>query len=86
MYERINTSKHGTGLNLILPREKIMQIPHVKNNVQVCFLMTSTRSVVEGLYNIECAGTVGELTMALSDLLWEDMVAGPEPQRLKVPY
>lgn len=31
-------------------------------------------------------GTVGELTMALSDLLWEDMVAGPEPQRLKVPY
>lgn len=31
-------------------------------------------------------GTVGELTMALSDLLWEDMVAGPEPQRLKIPY
>ncbi|KAK3028387.1 hypothetical protein RJ639_039597 [Escallonia herrerae] len=31
-------------------------------------------------------GTVGELTMALSDLLWEDMVAGPEPQRLQVPY
>ncbi|KAK6132805.1 hypothetical protein DH2020_033448 [Rehmannia glutinosa] len=31
-------------------------------------------------------GNVGELTMALSDLLWEDMVAGPETQRLLVPY
>lgn len=63
-----------------------MQIPHVMINVQVCFLMTSTSSVVEGLSHIAFAGTVGELTMALSDLLWEDMVAGPEPQRLKIPY
>lgn len=31
-------------------------------------------------------GKVGELTMALSDLVWEDMVAGPETQRLSVPY
>ncbi|KAL4555079.1 hypothetical protein LXL04_037690 [Taraxacum kok-saghyz] len=31
-------------------------------------------------------GKVGELTMALSDLVWEDMVAGPETHRLKVPY
>ncbi|XP_055824854.1 D-amino-acid transaminase, chloroplastic-like isoform X1 [Solanum dulcamara] len=31
-------------------------------------------------------GEVGELTMALSDLLWEDMAAGPESQRIRVPY
>ena len=31
-------------------------------------------------------GKVGELTMALSDLLWDDMVAGPEVQRVPVPY
>ncbi|XP_031106745.1 D-amino-acid transaminase, chloroplastic-like [Ipomoea triloba] len=31
-------------------------------------------------------GKVGELTMALSDLLWEDMVAGPDTQRIPVPY
>ncbi|GLU15470.1 hypothetical protein SLE2022_319560 [Rubroshorea leprosula] len=31
-------------------------------------------------------GKVGELTMALSDLLWDDMVAGPETQRFAVPY
>ncbi|XP_058095808.1 D-amino-acid transaminase, chloroplastic-like [Magnolia sinica] len=31
-------------------------------------------------------GRVGELTLALSDLLWEDMTAGPETQRLCVPY
>nr|AZL41263.1 4-amino deoxychorismate lyase [Datisca glomerata] len=31
-------------------------------------------------------GKVGDLTMALSDLLWEDMVAGPETQRIHVPY
>lgn len=31
-------------------------------------------------------GKVGELTMALSDLVWEDMVVGPETHRLKVPY
>ncbi|ERN06566.1 D-amino-acid transaminase, chloroplastic [Amborella trichopoda] len=31
-------------------------------------------------------GMVGELTMALSKLLWEDMVAGPDTQRLRVPY
>ncbi|KAA8526807.1 hypothetical protein F0562_008964 [Nyssa sinensis] len=31
-------------------------------------------------------GTVGALTMALSDLLWDDMVAGPETQRFLVPY
>ncbi|KAL3849209.1 hypothetical protein ACJIZ3_011091 [Penstemon smallii] len=31
-------------------------------------------------------GEVGELTMALSDLLWEDMVAGPETQRFPVPF
>ncbi|KAL6999566.1 aminodeoxychorismate lyase [Sarracenia purpurea var. burkii] len=30
-------------------------------------------------------GMVGELTMALSDLLWDDMVAGPETQRLPIP-
>ncbi|KAF6155882.1 hypothetical protein GIB67_039213 [Kingdonia uniflora] len=32
------------------------------------------------------SGKVGELTLALSDLLWEDMVAGPEAQRLRVFY
>ncbi|KAG6637268.1 hypothetical protein I3843_11G162700 [Carya illinoinensis] len=31
-------------------------------------------------------GKVGELTMALSDLLWDDMLAGPETQRLPVPH
>ncbi|XP_034679392.1 D-amino-acid transaminase, chloroplastic-like isoform X1 [Vitis riparia] len=31
-------------------------------------------------------GLVGELTMALSDLLWDDMVAGPKTQRLLVTY
>ncbi|KAL1563734.1 aminodeoxychorismate lyase [Salvia divinorum] len=31
-------------------------------------------------------GNVGELTMALSDLLWEDMVDGPETQRIPVSY
>lgn len=31
-------------------------------------------------------GKVGDLTMALSDLVWEDMVAGLETHRLKVPY
>ncbi|XP_073026946.1 D-amino-acid transaminase, chloroplastic-like isoform X2 [Primulina eburnea] len=31
-------------------------------------------------------GNVGELTMALSDLLWEDMISGPETQRIPVPY
>ncbi|XP_008226423.1 PREDICTED: D-amino-acid transaminase, chloroplastic-like [Prunus mume] len=32
-------------------------------------------------------GKVGELTMALSDLVWEDMVAGPTgTQRIAVPY
>lgn len=31
-------------------------------------------------------GKVGELTMALSDLLWDDMVGGPEGQRIPVPY
>ncbi|XVE50183.1 hypothetical protein DITRI_Ditri01bG0141500 [Diplodiscus trichospermus] len=31
-------------------------------------------------------GKVGDLTMALSDLLWHDMVAGPDTQRFFVPY
>ncbi|KAL5715786.1 aminodeoxychorismate lyase [Ranunculus cassubicifolius] len=31
-------------------------------------------------------GKVGQLTLALSDLLWDDMSAGPETQRLCVPY
>lgn len=31
-------------------------------------------------------GNVGELTLALSNLLWDDMVAGPDTQRLCVPY
>lgn len=31
-------------------------------------------------------GNVGELTLALSDLVWDDMVAGPDTQRLCVPY
>ncbi|KAJ9182938.1 hypothetical protein P3X46_006868 [Hevea brasiliensis] len=31
-------------------------------------------------------GKVGELTMALSDLLWDDMVAGVGMQRVPVPY
>ncbi|KAI3936422.1 hypothetical protein MKW92_010010 [Papaver armeniacum] len=31
-------------------------------------------------------GKVGDLTMALSDLLWDDMVAGPGLQRICVPY
>ncbi|MCL7045373.1 hypothetical protein MKW94_029826 [Papaver nudicaule] len=29
-------------------------------------------------------GKVGDLTIALSDLLWDDMVAGPG--RIRVPY
>lgn len=33
-----------------------------------------------------CAGKVGELTMALSDLIWEEMESGGEPQRVQVPY
>ncbi|XVF78584.1 hypothetical protein PTKIN_Ptkin14bG0146000 [Pterospermum kingtungense] len=31
-------------------------------------------------------GKVGDLTMALSDLLWHDMVAGPDSQRFPIPY
>lgn len=31
-------------------------------------------------------GKVGELTMELSDLVWGDMVAGPESHRTLVPY
>lgn len=31
-------------------------------------------------------GHVGELTLALSDLLWEDMASGPGLQRVRVPY
>ncbi|CAN6463251.1 unnamed protein product [Victoria cruziana] len=31
-------------------------------------------------------GKVGELTLALSDLLWQDMVLGPETHRIPVPY
>ncbi|KAH7673867.1 4-amino-4-deoxychorismate lyase protein [Dioscorea alata] len=31
-------------------------------------------------------GRVGELTLTLSDLLWEDMKAGPGSQRVHVPY
>uniref|UniRef100_A0A6N2NH20 Aminotransferase class I/classII large domain-containing protein n=1 Tax=Salix viminalis TaxID=40686 RepID=A0A6N2NH20_SALVM len=31
-------------------------------------------------------GKVGELTMALSDLLWDDMVAGPGTLRIPLPY
>ncbi|KAM7495421.1 hypothetical protein LguiB_030030 [Lonicera macranthoides] len=31
-------------------------------------------------------GKVGELTMALSDLIWEEMESGGEPQRIQVPY
>lgn len=31
-------------------------------------------------------GKVGALTLALSDLLWEDMIAGPETHRLRIPY
>ncbi|KAF4393975.1 hypothetical protein G4B88_025944 [Cannabis sativa] len=31
-------------------------------------------------------GRVGELTMKLSDLLWEDMEVGPETHRTPVPY
>ncbi|ONK55626.1 uncharacterized protein A4U43_UnF790 [Asparagus officinalis] len=31
-------------------------------------------------------GRVGELTLALSDLLWEDMTSGPGLQRVCVPY
>ena len=31
-------------------------------------------------------GRVGELTMLLSDMLWDDMVAGPGTQRIPVPY
>ncbi|KAF9666739.1 hypothetical protein SADUNF_Sadunf16G0260100 [Salix dunnii] len=31
-------------------------------------------------------GKVGELTKALSDLLWDDMVAGPVTLRIPVPY
>lgn len=37
-------------------------------------------------YALFLTGNVGELTMALSDLLWEDMVAGPETQRHCVSY
>ncbi|KAF7838818.1 D-amino-acid transaminase, chloroplastic-like [Senna tora] len=31
-------------------------------------------------------GRVGELTMHLSDLLWDDMVAGPDTQRIPISY
>ncbi|KAK4255843.1 hypothetical protein QN277_008787 [Acacia crassicarpa] len=31
-------------------------------------------------------GNVGKLTMLLSDLLWDDMLAGPHTQRIAVPY
>ncbi|KAK6946680.1 Aminotransferase class IV [Dillenia turbinata] len=31
-------------------------------------------------------GMVGELALALSDLLWDDMVAGPDTQKIPVPY
>ncbi|KAK7244246.1 hypothetical protein RIF29_39065 [Crotalaria pallida] len=31
-------------------------------------------------------GTVGELTMLVSDLLWDDMVSGPDTQRIPVTY
>ncbi|OIW11551.1 hypothetical protein TanjilG_26917 [Lupinus angustifolius] len=31
-------------------------------------------------------GKVGELTMSLSDLIWDDMVAGPDSQRIHVTY
>ncbi|KAJ4976083.1 hypothetical protein NE237_001189 [Protea cynaroides] len=31
-------------------------------------------------------GNVGELTLALSDLLWEDMLTGPETHRVPIPY
>lgn len=31
-------------------------------------------------------GSVGELTMLLSNLLWDDMVTGPDTQRIAVPY
>ncbi|XP_010260309.1 PREDICTED: D-amino-acid transaminase, chloroplastic-like isoform X2 [Nelumbo nucifera] len=31
-------------------------------------------------------GKVGKLTLALSDMLWEDMIAGPETQRLRIAY
>ena len=31
-------------------------------------------------------GKVGELTMELSNLLWDEMVAGPETQRIPVPF
>ncbi|KAF3790320.1 D-amino-acid transaminase [Nymphaea thermarum] len=31
-------------------------------------------------------GKVGKLTLALSDLLWQDMVLGPETHRIPVPY
>ncbi|GKV02026.1 hypothetical protein SLEP1_g14513 [Rubroshorea leprosula] len=34
----------------------------------------------------KCRKGVAELTMALSGLLWDDMVAGPETQRFAVPY
>ncbi|KAJ0970334.1 hypothetical protein J5N97_023211 [Dioscorea zingiberensis] len=31
-------------------------------------------------------GMVGELTMALSDLMWEDITSGPETRRISIPY
>ena len=44
---------------------------YANSNKILCFLVT---------------GKVGELTMALSDLLWNDMVAGTGTQRVPVPY
>lgn len=38
------------------------------------------------LYWLSDTGHVGELTMALSDLLWDDMVSGPETERIPVSY
>lgn len=38
------------------------------------------------IVTLDVVGKVGALTLALSDLLWEDMIAGPETHRLRIPY
>ncbi|KAM2961284.1 hypothetical protein FF1_030878 [Malus domestica] len=45
------------------------------------------RCLIPDLLSSCATGKVGELTMALVDLVWEDMVAGPVgTQRIAVPY
>ena len=60
----------------------------------VVVVVSPGRREIEGLhrvlFDVRTRGGAGEeveeLTMLLSDLLWDDMVAGPDTQRIPVPY